>query len=599
MVRLRPELLSIEPPAARSSGWRRRLASIRVKAAVLFALVAVLPAAFVEYRLSRANRRAVEDSEQNLQAAVLAEIAALVHAELESTTTDVQAVARALSLAAAAPRTGDGLAAVRALLATRLHVDACRLEVPSAGVDTVLSREGRAALAPPRSTAELRQRADRDGMARGWSDTALAIVVRIEGAGQVPGYVTASIRPGVFESGIRDFAQNRFEGNDACVVIANEARRVVASRCAAGYEAGASVAAHPMLRQLPDGAPADARVGLISEYSENQRSFVGGVETIAPLGWTVLTFRPKEHAYRVLSRLRQESALVGVIVVIAASTLALLAATTITRPILKLSRQTRRIAARRWAELEFDQARHDEIGDLARGLEFMAKSLQSGEREIAREARLRGDLSRFLSRELVEVIVSGEHSLALGGQRGEVSVLFADVVGFTPLAESRPAEEVVLLLNELFSLLSEIVFRHGGTVDKFLGDCIMAVWGAPVPQEDHARRAVAAAEDMLQFLETANLDWRKRLGLEIRLAIGINSGEAIIGNIGSTKRMEYTVIGDTVNVASRLEALAQANQILVGERTHELLGGVGLRPLGEQLLFGRRNPVRVYQAELE
>ncbi len=90
-------------------------------------------------------------------------------------------------------------------------------------------------------------------------------------------------------------------------------------------------------------------------------------------------------------------------------------------------------------------------------------------------------------------------------------MVFADVVGFTPLAEAREAEQIVGLLNELFSVLTEIVFRHGGTVDKFIGDCIMAVWGAPVPQEDHAARALGAAEDMMRFLETANEGWKREV----------------------------------------------------------------------------------------
>ena len=102
------------------------------------------------------------------------------------------------------------------------------------------------------------------------------------------------------------------------------------------------------------------------------------------------------------------------------------------------------------------------------------------------------------------------------------------------------------------------MFRHGGTVDKFIGDCIMAVWGAPSAQDDHAARALAAAEDMMRFLETANEGWQEKYDVEIRLGIGVNSGEAIVGNVGSDKRMEYTVIGDVVNVAARLEAIAAA-----------------------------------------
>jgi class 3 adenylate cyclase len=135
-------------------------------------------------------------------------------------------------------------------------------------------------------------------------------------------------------------------------------------------------------------------------------------------------------------------------------------------------------------------------------------------------------------------------------------------------------------------------------VDKFIGDCIMGVWGAPVATEDHAARALAAAEDMMRFLEVAGEQWHDKYGVEVRLAIGVNSGDAIVGNIGSDKRMEYTVVGDTVNVAARLETIAAPNQVLVGESTAERARDeFDLRLLGERKLTGRKAEIRVYELE--
>jgi class 3 adenylate cyclase len=126
----------------------------------------------------------------------------------------------------------------------------------------------------------------------------------------------------------------------------------------------------------------------------------------------------------------------------------------------------------------------------------------------------------------------------------------------------------------------------------------MGVWGAPVPHEDHAQLALAAAEDMMRFLETANENWKTKYDVEIRLAIGVNSGDAIVGNVGSQKRMEYTVVGDVVNVAARLEAIAAPNQILVGETTAHLAGDeFSLTLLGERKLTGRQNATRVFTLE--
>jgi len=145
-------------------------------------------------------------------------------------------------------------------------------------------------------------------------------------------------------------------------------------------------------------------------------------------------------------------------------------------------------------------------------------------------------------------------------------------------------------------VLTELVFRHGGTVDKFVGDCVMAIWGAPTPQDDHARRAVEAAEDMLRWLETANPGWLERYGVTVQLAIGINSGEAVVGNVGSEKRMEYTAIGDVVNVAARLEAMARPQQILITAATRTAAGeDFDYADAGERLLAGRAEAVHLFE----
>jgi class 3 adenylate cyclase len=189
--------------------------------------------------------------------------------------------------------------------------------------------------------------------------------------------------------------------------------------------------------------------------------------------------------------------------------------------------------------------------------------------------------------------------MKLGGERREISVLFADVVAFTPIADSLAAEETVGLLNELFTILTEIVFRYEGTVDKFIGDSVMAIWGAPQLQPDHAARAIAAAEDMMRWLEAGNQGWRRKFGVTVELAIGINSGHAVVGNVGSETRMQYTAIGDVVNVAARLESIARPQQILVTHATKVLAGDdFQYSSLGPRQLVGRRDPVKLFEVRV-
>jgi adenylate cyclase len=177
----------------------------------------------------------------------------------------------------------------------------------------------------------------------------------------------------------------------------------------------------------------------------------------------------------------------------------------------------------------------------------------------------------------------------------EASVLFADIVGFTRIAEKMEANAVARLLNEYFSRMSEPIFDYEGTLDKFIGDCIMAVFGAPYPQPDHAVRAVSVALEMRHRLNELNAERGAPAAISMRM--GINSGPVLSGPIGSVKRKEITVLGDTVNIASRIESMvAQAGQIVIGERTYELVKGrFEVKDLGISALRGRQESVRVYE----
>ncbi|HEX4574815.1 MAG TPA: adenylate/guanylate cyclase domain-containing protein, partial [Gemmatimonadales bacterium] len=159
----------------------------------------------------------------------------------------------------------------------------------------------------------------------------------------------------------------------------------------------------------------------------------------------------------------------------------------------------------------------------------------------------------------------------LGGVKRPVVIFFSDIRGFTPLSEAMGPDQIATLLTEYFTEMVEMVFEHGGTLDKFMGDAIMALWGAPIAHEDDADRALRCALGQLTALEKLNAKWQEQGRPELRIGIGINFGEVFAGNIGSDRRLEYTVIGDAVNTAKRLCDTAGPNEILISEPFYQQL----------------------------
>lgn len=216
--------------------------------------------------------------------------------------------------------------------------------------------------------------------------------------------------------------------------------------------------------------------------------------------------------------------------------------------------------------------------------------------DIRREQERRVRLARYSSPAVVERILEDHENLTTGmvAEEGDVSIVFADLTGFTTLAERLPPSEVILILNEVFERLTSCVFELDGTLDKFRGDGMMAFFGAPLPMPDHAERAVEAALRMQESLTAHN---QARDGVRpIRMRIGVNSGTVVVGDIGSPQRKDYTVIGDVVNIASRLESsVAAPGQVVIGETTWQSARhAFHCDPLDEVMLKGRRQSVRPY-----
>jgi len=214
---------------------------------------------------------------------------------------------------------------------------------------------------------------------------------------------------------------------------------------------------------------------------------------------------------------------------------------------------------------------------------------------IRRETIVRSNFERFFAPTLAAKIAGSGEQVKLGGEKKTVAILFSDIRGFTALSEAMNPDEVAALLSEYFTVMVEIVFTHGGTLDKFIGDAVMAQWGAPIGAEDDADRAMAAAMDMVAELKELNAKWKAAGRPEMQVGIGLNYGESFAGYIGSERRLEYTVIGDAVNISSRLCAKAEGGEILLTESMKKALTKPPpMQEKGSLELRGRKKPMPVY-----
>jgi adenylate cyclase len=238
-------------------------------------------------------------------------------------------------------------------------------------------------------------------------------------------------------------------------------------------------------------------------------------------------------------------------------------------------------------------ASKDEFGEVARALEEMSAGL--AERNLVKSA-----FARYVSQQVADTILTKGTHPELHGERRRITVLFCDVRGFTALSEKLTPEKVVELLNAYFERMVNAIFNYHGTLDKFLGDGLMAVFGAPIEDNFQEEHALRAAMEMRNELKELNAKLKISEGLELSIGIGINSGMAIVGNIGSSRRMEYTAIGDTVNLASRLESKTKdlGADILISEYTYNSLRGAfsfEFEKMGAIGVKGRQDEVTAYK----
>jgi adenylate cyclase len=229
---------------------------------------------------------------------------------------------------------------------------------------------------------------------------------------------------------------------------------------------------------------------------------------------------------------------------------------------------------------------------------FLAITVSRYIQEEKEKRYIKDAFSSYLAPEVVAQLVDDPSRLQLGGDRKIITILFTDVAGFSTVSEALTAEELVILLNEYLTAMCDIIFKYGGTVDKFEGDLIMAFFGAPIEYEDHASRACQASLEMNTKLAEMREVWRKQGRHELYARIGLNTGGAVVGNMGSNQRMDYTVMGDSVNVASRLEGgnKPYGTYLMISADTYEMAkDDIEVRQLDMVTVVGRKEPVAVYE----
>jgi adenylate cyclase len=316
------------------------------------------------------------------------------------------------------------------------------------------------------------------------------------------------------------------------------------------------------------------------------RDLMPGVEIHANVLQTYLTgTRVREVPTAVSTMLAVGAALLGSALVVRLQPLRALAAVTLLWVIVTVFAYLAFLYAHAWMR--------GMAGTLALGLGYGITVVD----HFVREQRERRRLSQFFSPEVLREVIRHRHEHSLGSSRRLVTVLFADIRGFTALSEKLEPEEVAEMLREYLTEMTEVIFAHRGTVDKYIGDCVMALYNVPFEDPDHVLHAMQTALALQERTLAVSARWESRLGTAIRSGIGINTGDAVVGTMGSRQRLEYTAIGDTINLGSRLEALTKEHgvAIIISEFTQRrLTGGFLTRELGEVTVRGRTQPVKIY-----
>jgi adenylate cyclase len=367
---------------------------------------------------------------------------------------------------------------------------------------------------------------------------------------------------------------------------------------------------------LPSERP--ALQGLIQTRSTELTNIrLGGKERVAkgfwfdPFGWYMMVTEERSTFYSKVSQITQRSAIILGAAIVLAVVLMLLFARYLTRPLTRVAGTMKNIIATNDLSQRVMVEYPDEIGGLAQTFNLMVGELEKAYGQIKnfafkavlaqkREQKIRNIFQKYVPQELIDEFFKNPEKMLIGENR-VLSILFSDIRSFTTISEKLAPDELVNSLNRYFNVMVDIIMdKHQGIVDKYIGDAIMAIFGAPVKHGDDALQSVLAGLDMREALDGFNAGQRAAGHPEFPIGIGIHYGEVTVGNIGTEKKMDYTVIGDSVNLASRLEGLTkQYHQgLIISESLYEeVKGSVPCRLLDSVAVKGKTKGVRIYAAK--
>jgi len=540
----------------------------RTKLTVLGALLTIVPLTALGFALMSKASETVRTMTREYQLSVAGDLSRTIESELGEAENGLEAVGRVLTNIDLPESVAIQLAIN--LVAAHEAIDHVGVYALDGELVDVIREDSAREIKPPERLSEnIREAAAAENAVTGAAvpgegGPRVLLVLPIRGADVVTGFVGSLVSLRRVQQRVEQLSIERFEGLPGSLFVIDDDMRILAH---ANVDQSRELASARGLGAL-EGVETSRFAGAMvksGEYVESDGTeMVGTLSGLQTRPWAIVTQIPRDFAYASVDTMRRVVFVVSLIAIIIALMVAFAVARQITRPIQQLSTFADDLAARRFDRRVTVNTR-DELAVLGDVLSSAAADLQASEERIREEEAIRRDLRRYLDADLVDRVVRREQDMKLGGERREISVLFADVVEFTPMSARMTPTELVELLNEVFTYFDEVADEFGIEKIKTIGDAYMAAAGVPIARADHAQVLTRMALRVRDFFAANDVG-----GHRLAFRIGINSGPLVAGVIG-TRKFIYDLWGDAVNTASRMESHGSQGAVQITRATYELI----------------------------